>query len=406
MTEPQRGFATPPEVIGYFADKNLRPRFSWLDVWGQEHAHAFTVAKAVDAELLGAFERTIDGAIRDGKGFERWQEDAQAELQRLGWWGPRRVSDPQGLDPDKVVNFASRRRLDTIFWGNVSSARAAGQWERIQRTKAALPFILYVRTTSSDPRPEHLTWAGTILPADHPWWSTHFPPNGWHCDCSVRQISSRERSRLLEATKGPDGVYYVTDPVELGPPRTFVNRRTGERTQVPAGIDPGWQTNPGLSRARTLTTRLRETLEAAGPDVARQKIKELVESPTPRVLMGLPERVHLPIAVAPELARELGAKGQLIAIANDVIRTKARDHKIPLWDELAAAQLVVDQTAWKANSDGDPAVRVGSGEALGRLWRLAVRRSENGYLLVRTLHPWSERERLRALRKLEAAGRS
>jgi uncharacterized protein with gpF-like domain len=125
-----------------------------------------------------------------------------------------------------VVDFSAPRRLRTIFQTNMRSAFAAGQWERIQRTKAALPFLLYVRTASVEPRPEHLRWAGIILPADDPFWRTHFPPNGWQCKCAVRQVSKFEaRDKLRQ-----DG--YTDQAPALGE-RTFVNRRTGEVVRVP-----------------------------------------------------------------------------------------------------------------------------------------------------------------------------
>lgn len=169
MPTLKRGFTASEEVTSYFERKQLRPAFSWQDVWAEEHAYAFTVAKAVDAELLTAFKGSISTAIQDGKGFERWREDIRKELARLGWLGPRMVKDPTGQDPDRMVNFASDRRLKTIFWSNMNSARSAGQWERVQRTKKVLPYILYVRTTSADPRPEHLAWVGLVLPVDHPF---------------------------------------------------------------------------------------------------------------------------------------------------------------------------------------------------------------------------------------------
>ncbi len=239
----QPGFKVPPEVPRYFSERGLKPSFSWLDTWGEEHAHAFTVAKAVDVELLRVFRDSIAGAIQRGEGYEQWRQNLLPELARLGWVGKRLVADPEGQRPDKAVDFSSPRRLQLIFSANMRSARAAGQWERIQKTKAVLPYLLYVRTTSTEPRPQHLRWAGTILPADDPFWRTHFPPNGWHCKCAVRQVSKFERASKLK-----DEGYSAERP-QLDE-RTFVNRRTGEITRVPDGIDPGWGHNPGLAAER------------------------------------------------------------------------------------------------------------------------------------------------------------
>lgn len=272
-----RGFKTPPEVTRYFEQKSLAPAFSWQDVWGEEHAHAFTVAKAVELELLTAFKTSLQSAIENGWSFDTWRANILPQLERLGWGGPRRVDDPTGVAKPALVDFTRPRRLQTIFWSNVRAARAAGQWERAQRTKAALPYFLYVRTTSQEPRPEHLAWAGVMLPVDDPFWSTHFPPNGWGCKCSVRQIARRE----YESLRSADG--YTTDAPPIAE-ETFVNRRTGEVSRVPAGVDPGWQTNPGLARAKTLVENYTARLKAAGEEEARKSVADFVASPAPRWL--------------------------------------------------------------------------------------------------------------------------
>lgn len=240
---------TPPaDVLDYFRAKKLSPAFSWLDVFGQEHAHAFTVAKAVDADVLAAFRGTIDDAIARGLGYDEWAQELEPKLRSLGWWGRRTVEDDV-TGARKPVDFSSPRRLQNIFWSNMRAARAAGQWDRAQATKDVLPFFLYVETTADDPREEHLDWVGTVLPIDHPFWDTHFPPNGWGCQCAVRQIGRVEAKRLGGVS--PDPVVET---------RTFENHRTGERIQVPRGIDAGWHTNPGRSRgiglARVLAAKL------------------------------------------------------------------------------------------------------------------------------------------------------
>lgn len=323
----QRGFQTPPEIIRYFEQKSLKPAFSWQDVWGEEHAYAFTVAKAVDLELLTAFQTSIQKAIQDGQGFETWRQGLIPELQRLGWYGKRQVDDPTGAWKSKIVDFSRPARLQTIFWANVRTARAAGQWERIQRTKRGLPYLLYVRTASVEPRQQHLAWVGTILPVDHDFWRTHFPPNGWGCKCSVRQITRFEYERL----KGQDG--YSTDrpSIEM---RTWTNARTGEVTQVPFGIDPGWGTNPGLARAKTLVENFSSRLKEAGEDVARKDIADFVASPLPRVYATIEgEKLKLPTAIM---------NGEIVAVSN---KTLAGEKPKARWQDMSLVQRVIDETA-------------------------------------------------------------
>lgn len=231
------GAVTPPaDVLDYFRAKKLTPRFSWLDVWGKEHAFAFTVAKATETEVIKAFRSTIDDAIAQGMNFREWRAALKPQLAALGWWGRHDVVDPQ-TGKTASVDFSSPRRLRTTFWSNMRAARAAGQWERAQATKETLPYLLYVHTTSAQPRPRHLAWVGTVLPIDHPFWSTHYPPNAWGCKCAVRQIGRAEAAKR--------GV--SPDPVVIT--RPFRNRRTGEVTDIPDGIDPGWHRNPGADRA-------------------------------------------------------------------------------------------------------------------------------------------------------------
>lgn len=272
MAERTR-FPVPPEVSNFFRAKELRPSFSWLDVWKEEHAYSFTVAKAVDVELLATFKRSIQTAIDNGQGFETWRAELLPELARQGWIGKRLVEDPQGRWAPKEVDFSSPRRLQTIFWSNVRAARAAGQWERAQRSKKALPYFVYVHTTALEPRAEHLQWVGLILPVDHPFWNTHFPPNGWGCKCSVRQTTRREAEKLL-AQPG-----YTDDPGDFQRTVTFVNRRTGRVTQEPAGIDPGWGVNVGRARAQVLVDRLRSQLGDLPRDEAEAIWRDFVASP-------------------------------------------------------------------------------------------------------------------------------
>ena len=314
---PRKGFAPPPEAPRYFSEKGLRPAFSWLDVWLEEHAHAFTVAKVTELEMLATFKASIETAIAKGQTFETWREGLKPELQARGWWGPREVADPTGARGSKTVDISAPRRMRTIFDTNMRTARAAGQWERIQKSTRALPHLLYVRTTSGEPRKAHLAFVGLVLPVDDAFWRTHFPPNGWGCKCAVRQISVREAQRYL-ATPG-----YTDDPGKIVW-QDFVNARTGAVERVPAGIDPGFGWNPGMARdrqrklAEMLGRRLHdvarvEELEAA----ARRVVVEIVEGPTFEAMHAQASSTGVIREGADRLARSQGL--------DKAARLKARD---------------------------------------------------------------------------------
>ncbi|PCI58588.1 MAG: hypothetical protein COB35_13485, partial [Gammaproteobacteria bacterium] len=55
-----------------------------------------------------------------------------------------------------------------------------------------------------------------------------------------------------------------------------INKRTGEVTEVPRGIDPGWHTNPGLSRQKNIENFLAEAVDTAPLDLARVAVADLM----------------------------------------------------------------------------------------------------------------------------------
>lgn len=392
----RKKFAVPAEVTSYFDGKTSTPAFSWADVWAEEHAYKFTVAKAVELDVLNAFRSTISTAISEGQGVESWKPQIEKELTKLGWWGPRMVSDPTGAQPDRMVNFASDRRLKTTFWANMNSARAAGQWERAQRSKRVLPYVLYVRTTSSDPRVEHLQWVGLILPIDDPFWRTHWPPNGWQCKCQVRMISARERDRLLgtERVIGQDldgndiKIRYTDQAPDLGPDLQYRNRRTGKISIVPPGIDPGWQTNPGLARASTLVQNLDTKLAAAAPEDANRVLRELWSDPYLRIAPRLPQAFALPAGHNAGIAAELGAASPVISITGEAIGTLL-GAGLDI-DDLSVLPDVLSSTAVKNYpTDDRPEI-----EIIARLgsviWRSILRLVQGGLMRIERLEQGDE----------------
>jgi hypothetical protein len=281
----------PQEVQRYFRAKESVETFDWRDLWGDEHAFAFTVAKSAGYDILDDIRQALDEAITKQQPFHEFQRSLVPTLQRKGWWGKAEAVDPL-TGETMEVQLGSTRRLKTIFWANTRTARAAGEWERTWRTRRSVPFLRYLPTRADEPRKEHEAWVGTILPIEHPWWRTHYPPNGWGCQCGVEQISNYKAEQL------------GYDPAKPAPPldlKPWTNRRTGEVVMVPAGIDPGWATNPGAARAENLRRHLAGKLEGMTPAQRRIAVEDMTGSDAFRWVVergGRPDQA-VPVGVIP-----------------------------------------------------------------------------------------------------------
>lgn len=193
----------PRSVRKYLEDKGLKPSWDWDEVWQEEHAHAFTVAKAMGQDVLAALRSAVDAAIEGGLPFAEFQKRVRDTLAELGWWGVQDRRNPKTGEVE-TVELGTPRRLKTIYTTNARVARAVGQWQRIQETKDLRPYLIYELGPSEHHRPEHESWAGTILKVDDAAWNKMYPPNGWGCRCRVRQLSEAEANRKGGETDAPD----------------------------------------------------------------------------------------------------------------------------------------------------------------------------------------------------------
>lgn len=232
----------PEEAIRFFRSKGYAVGFSWLDIFRGEHARVFTVAKAMTRDLLEEIRAAVDDAIANGTTLDTFKKTLRPKLEAQGWWGKKRVIDP-ATGQMELAQLGSPQRLATIFDTNVRTAYAAGKWERIQRTKVAFPFIEYSSMMDGRERPQHHAWNGTILPVDHPWWDTHYPPCAWRCRCWPIQRSQRMIDRQGK---------MVTEQPATFPNYTWHNRRTGETGTAEQGIAKGWDYNVGKEYLRGL----------------------------------------------------------------------------------------------------------------------------------------------------------
>lgn len=225
MTTPAQveAFAVnPEEAIAFFRQKLSLPTQTWTDLWQGMHARAFVVAGATKEDLISDFRNAVDKALAEGKSLEWFRGEFDRIVAAHGW-------DYKG---------SRNWRSAVIFNTNLRMAYATGKWAQFKRLADRRPYLRYVAVMDKRTRPLHREWHNVVLPFGHPWWQTHFPPNGWNCRCMVQQLSERDVKRL--------GLRVWDDP-PLSPMviRTIRTPQGLVSIQVPKGIDPGFAYNPG-----------------------------------------------------------------------------------------------------------------------------------------------------------------
>mgnify|MGYP000247222051 CR=1 FL=1 len=262
-SEPSHDFAVsddidftplpPREALAYFKAKTLGARFSysWLDMWQQEHAAAFVVAKAMRKEVLTVLYEGLEQALSEGITQAEFIKRVRPLLQKQGWWGFKETTDPL-TGEIKRSELGTPRRLRTIYRTNLTTARAVGRWEQIERTKDSAPWLMYVDAGDGRVRHAHRQLNRVIRRVDDPFWKTFYPPNGWNCRCIVRQLSDRQLEKMgLKPTT--DTELALMSATKL---KSFKNSRTGQIVRAPAAVNPAFAYNVGQARLRPLTPGL------------------------------------------------------------------------------------------------------------------------------------------------------
>ena len=88
--------------------------------------------------------------------------------------------------------------LRAAYNAAMGAARSAAQWRQRLETKERYPNLRYVAVQDNRTRQSHRILDGTVLPITHPFWDTHYPPNGWNCRCHV--VATDEPTNRKELT--------------------------------------------------------------------------------------------------------------------------------------------------------------------------------------------------------------
>ena len=218
------GFGTPwQEQIDFLRQKLRLPTEKWDDIQRAAHDRAFMVAGAAKADLLADLQRIVTEGAEQGMGQAQFFRQIKEVVARHGWTG--------WTGEGSAAGQAWRARV--IYQTNLAHSYAAGRWQQLKDPEflRLRPYWRYIHSeTVRHPRPQHLAWHGLTLPHDHPFWLTHFCPNGWGCRCRIVAVSKREGEASARAGLGqPPAGWDAIDP----------------KTGAMLGIDKGFDYAPG-----------------------------------------------------------------------------------------------------------------------------------------------------------------
>lgn len=317
------GLLPPKEAIDYFRQKGYQVGFDYRDVWQQEHAAAFTVAKAMQVDLLTEIRAQVDAALANGTTLADFSAALRPNLVKRGWWGKATMADPITGDTSEV-QLGSPRRLKVIYDTNLRTAHAEGQWQRIQAAKATLPFLLYDHTPSEHERVQHKAWDGLVLPADDPWWQAHYPVKAWGCKCRAIQLGQRQLDRMgLKPGTAPEPKLVE-----------WTNKRTGDVELVPEGVDPAFNYAPG-ARLAQLGKALADKVEAAPAAIGAGVFRQAAPASMPQLMQGYTAWVN---AIEGGGAKGIGGRRVIGAVSPTAVAA-LEDAGLPL----ASAALSIEQ---------------------------------------------------------------
>lgn len=204
----------PDAAIAFWQARAAMTREQAMTLEQGARGRAFYVAGLSQHDMIETVKDAIGQALASGETVSGFKKRIGGVIDAAGWKG---------------------HRVDNIFRTNMQTAYAAGRYAKMQTLKATRPWWQYITVEDRRRRPTHAVLHGLVYHADHEFWGTNYPPNGFRCRCCVRTLSARQMKRegITAQTNMPRDMLY-TDPV------------TGmEYTVAMPGADKGFRGNVG-----------------------------------------------------------------------------------------------------------------------------------------------------------------
>lgn len=276
----------PEAAVDYFRAKGYAVTDDWREMLHEQHARAFTVAKATGGDVLTTIRSAVDDALANGVTERQFMKQLAPELQRLGWWGH---VDKEAADGSTAsVQLGSPARLKTIYRTNMITAYQSGRYLAQQASSDTRPYWTWVAIIDERTRASSHELNGKTFLSTDPFWDSFYPPIEWGDRCRIRSTSARrlkENGLSVESSDGlltPMTVDAGTDAISgVNYQSEVMQFRCKDENGKTVNLSPapGWSYNVGSAAFGTDVSVARKLIEMTDRPLRQQVIQSLNNSP-------------------------------------------------------------------------------------------------------------------------------
>ena len=270
----------PPEgALRYFDSLNLPLPANAGEAIAQTAAKARSIAGIYQQEIVADLLNSLRQSAAEGTPFATWRKNAMVMLRERGLALDKAGDMVQQSTGEVVGTGLTRHRLQTIFQTQMTNARMASLWQKLQENKDARPYLQYSAINDARTRPAHRALDNVVYPIDDPFWDYFYPPNGFRCRCHVMALAPRDvaRAGLTVSHSSPEqfSEMVITNRKGQSHTRTRITLADG-RSFTP---DKGFDNNVGKNHLAQLGQLQMERAVDLPPRLASMAVGEALKDP-------------------------------------------------------------------------------------------------------------------------------
>ena len=139
--------------------------------------------KTPDIEMLNRLTRDV----WNFSAAKNWQQMRDLTLALKDENGNIREYNTFKNEAQKICSKYNENWLQAEYNQSIAASQNAARWVQFTAEKEDIPYLQYQTVGDSSVRASHALLDGIVRKVDDPFWSTHYPPNGWGCRCEVIQ---------------------------------------------------------------------------------------------------------------------------------------------------------------------------------------------------------------------------